>query len=102
MSWTVFGQEYIQITREQQRQCIKWHSENQYKDSIIIQKDSVINFMGDVIYIERAQNKAISDTLTAVRLDNLVQQKKVKRNRRIAIGGFSGFLGAIILLFGIK
>lgn len=49
-------------------------------------------------YVEQ-QNKAITDTLNVVRLDYTKEQKKVKRNRRIAIGGVSAFILAIGLLF---
>ena len=50
----------------------------------------------------KAQNKAITDTLNVVRLDYIQAQNKVKRNRRIAIGGISGFIATLILLFVIK
>lgn len=50
----------------------------------------------------KAQNKAISDTLNVLRLDYTKAQNKVKRNRRIAIGGISGFIATLILLFVIK
>ena len=50
----------------------------------------------------KAQNKAITDTLNVVRLDYIQAQNKVKRNRRIAIGGISGFIATLILLFAIK
>ena len=45
------------------------------------------------------EKQAYSDTLQAVRIDNVTLQKKVVRNRRIAIGGISGFILAIGLLF---
>lgn len=48
------------------------------------------------------QNKAITDTLNVLRLDYTKEQKKVRRNRRIAIGGISGFIASLILLFTIK
>jgi len=35
-------------------------------------------------------------------LDYIQAQNKVKRNRRIAIGGISGFIATLILLFAIK
>lgn len=101
----MFGQpstELIKITREEQRNCIKWFNENLYKDSIILVKDELINYKDTVINIKTHQNKAISDTLTQVRLDNNTLQKKVRRNRRIAIGGISGFIASLILLFAIK
>lgn len=105
LNWTAYGQpsnDKILITREEQRNCIKWYNENLYKDSIIYQKDRVIEFKDTVISNKISQNKAISDTLTSVRLDNTNLTKKVKRNRRIAIGGISGFIGTLILLFTIK
>lgn len=105
LNWTAYGQpsnDKILITREEQRNCIKWYNENLYKDSIIYQKDRVIEFKDTVISNKISQNKAISDTLTSARLDNTNLTKKVKRNRRIAIGGISGFIGTLILLFTIK
>ena len=50
----------------------------------------------------KAQNKAITDTLNVLRLDYTKEQKKVKRNRNIAIGGISGFFASLLLLFVIK
>ena len=47
----------------------------------------------------KGQNKAISDTLSVLRVDYTKQQKKVRTNRRIAIGGISAFILAIGLLF---
>jgi len=47
------------------------------------------------------ENKAISDTLTVIASDNTKLQKKVKRNRRIAIGGISAFILSVVLLFAI-
>ena len=98
----VFGQEYIKITREEQRQCIKWYSENQYKDSIILELNHAINIQDTIIDICTHENKAITDTLAVARLDIIKQQKKVKRNRKMAIGGISGFIATLILLFAIK
>lgn len=48
------------------------------------------------------QNKAISDSLNVERVNTTKLQKKVRNNRRIAIGGISGFISVIILLFVIK
>ena len=50
----------------------------------------------------KAQNKAITDTLNVVRLDYTKAQKKVRTNRRIAIGGISAFFSTLLLLFIIK
>ena len=100
-----FGQpsnDKVLITREEQRNCIKWHSENLYKDSVIHTKDVIISLKDSVYLVQLSKNKEISDTLTALKADYTKAQKKVKRNRRIAIGGISGFLASIILLFTIK
>lgn len=48
------------------------------------------------------EKQAITDTLNVLRLDYTKEQKKVKRNRRMAIGGISGFIASIILLFALK
>ena len=104
-SLTAYGQpssDKVLITREEQRNCIKWYSENLYKDSVIITLGEVIGYKDTVINIQRAQNKAISDSLSVSRLDNTKLQKKVKRNRNIAIGSISGFVASLILLFTIK
>ena len=50
----------------------------------------------------KKQNNAITDTLTVLRLDYAKEQNKVVRNRRIAIGGISGFIASLFLLFVIK
>ena len=50
----------------------------------------------------KQQNNAITDTLTVLRLDYAKEQNKVVRNRRIAIGGISGFIASLFLLFVIK
>lgn len=101
----VYGQpssDKVLITREEQRNCIRWFSENQYKDSIISVKNDIITYKDTVISIQLSENKAITDTLNVLRLDYTKEQKKVRRNRRIAIGGVSGFIASLILLFTIK
>jgi len=50
----------------------------------------------------KQQNNAITDTLTVLRLDYAKEQNKVVRNRNIAIGGISGFIASLFLLFVIK
>lgn len=100
-----FGQpssDKVLITREEQRNCIKWHSENLYKDSVIHTKDVIISLKDSVYLVQLSKNKEISDTLTALKVDYTKAQKKVKRNRRMAIGGISAFIASIILLFTIK
>ena len=47
----------------------------------------------------KQQNKAITDTLNVLTIDNTKLQKKVRRNRRIAIGGISAFILSIGALF---
>ena len=61
-----------------------------------------LNNCNEQYNIIKQQNKAITDTLNVVRLDYIQAQKKVKRNRRIAIGGISGFIATLILLFTIN
>jgi hypothetical protein len=46
-----------------------------------------------------SEKELIYDTLNQVRLDNTTLQKKVVKNRRIAIGGFAGFFLALGLFF---
>ena len=102
MNLIVYGQpsnDKVLITREEQRNCIKWYSENLYKDSVIITLGEVIVYKDTVINVQRVQNKAITDTLNVLRLDYTKEQKKVRRNRRIAIGGISGFILAVGALF---
>jgi len=50
----------------------------------------------------KQQNNAITDTLNVLRLDYAKEQNKVVRNRNIAIGGISGFIASLFLLFVIK
>jgi uncharacterized membrane protein len=50
----------------------------------------------------KAQNKAITDTLNVLTIDNTKQKRKVKRNRIIAISGISAFFSTLLLLFIIK
>ena len=47
----------------------------------------------------KQQNNAITDTLNVLRLDYAKEQNKVVRNRNIAIGGISGFIASLFLLF---
>jgi hypothetical protein len=75
--------------------------ENVYKDSIILAKDSYIEVQTSIIDSRGREINACNDTLSQVRTDNTKLQKKVRRNKRIAIGGFS-LAGIFILLFGIK
>ncbi len=102
MNLTAYGQpsnDKVLITREEQRNCIKWYSENLYKDSVIITLDEVIGYKDTVINVQRVQNKAITDSLNILRLDYTKEQKKVRTNRRIAIGGISAFILAVGALF---
>ncbi len=102
MNLTAYGQpssDKVLITREEQRNCIKWYSENLYKDSVIITLGEVIGYKDTVINVQRVQNKAITDTLNVLRLDYTKEQKKVRTNRRIAIGGISAFILAVGALF---
>ena len=50
----------------------------------------------------KAQNKAITDTLNVLTIDNTKQKRKVKRNRIIAISGISAFFSTLLLLFIIN
>ena len=61
----------------------------------------LLNNCNDQYNIIKVENKAISDTLTVVTSDNTKLQKKLKRNRQIAIGGISAFILAVVLLFAI-
>jgi len=61
-----------------------------------------LNNCNEQYNVVKAQNKAITDTLNVVRLDYTKEQKKVLRNRRIAIGGISAFFSTLLLLFIIK
>ena len=61
-----------------------------------------LNNCNEQYNIIKQQNKAITDTLNVTRLDYTKAQKKIKRNRRIAIGGISAFIATLILLFAIN
>ena len=61
-----------------------------------------LNNCNEQYNLVKHQNKAITDTLNVLRLDYTKEQKKVKRNRNIAIGGISGFIASLLLLFVIK
>lgn len=81
-------QECWETSINRENKYLELQKQNLFQDSSII---SCIN-----------EKQAISDTLTKVKQDNTKLQKKVKRNRRIAIGGISGFVAVIILMFAIK
>ena len=102
LNLTAFGQsstDSVTISRQAQRNCLMWYMENVYKDSIILAKDSYIEVQTVIIDKRGREISACNDSLDVARLDNTTLKKKVVKNRRIAIGGFSAFLLAIGLFF---
>lgn len=89
----------IHYTDEMDKACQEcW--ENHANRNEIVKELTIQNQYRDSLYnIVVYENKAISDSLAVARLDIIKQQKKVRRNRRIAISGFSGFLASLIILF---
>ena len=93
----LFGQicsECVEITREQQKTCIKCLINEPIKDSIIISKDSIIVLQREFIentdgYIER-----LDSALAESRKD--LEKMKKKRKRAFAFGGISTIFAVII------
>jgi len=109
MSWTAYAQLDSRITCDKIHYSIEMDKacqecwENHANRNEIVKELTLQNQYRDSIYnVVVYENKAISDTLAVARLDIIKEQKKVRRNRRIAIGGISGFVASIILLFTIK
>ena len=86
---TAYGQcdSLIIYSDEMDKACIECWTNSPRKDSIIV----LLNEFKDYSTSE----------INILTTDNTKLQKKVRRNRRMAIGGFSG-LALLILLFGIK
>lgn len=109
-----FGQSYtdsVVISREAQKNCIKWHNDNQQKDSII----SVLKY--DVSLCDSINNinfDAVnrSEQLIELKEIELIESKKEtakseikrKRNTKISasIGGVAGFLLGLFTLNLLK
>lgn len=104
MNLIAFGQlstDSITISRDQQRQCIKWHNSLQYKDSIIgVQKEVIENQDNQIKNRNIALDdcKVINDDLTD---KNTKLEKKSKRRLKIAIveGGIIAGLIAFLIIF---
>lgn len=91
---------FLSCTASSQNDSTYCFTKGQVKEFLITKVElNNCNEQYNLVYNEK---KAISDTLTAVRSDNVTLDKKVRRNRRIAIGGFAGFFASLVLLFGIK
>ena len=95
-SWTAHGQEFstdsVTITRDQQRQCIKWNNTVQYyRDTVVPIKDTMIQEKDEWI---EYQEKEIE------KRDERIQKQNKKIKRRTWISGATGAtVGAIIAAF---
>lgn len=97
MNLTAFGQpsstDSVLISREQQKQCVKWYYQNQFKDSIIIVKDSIILNQAEFIEScdERVQlfNEKLSEE------QNRSTRYKKQRNRSL----FGGSVLVVLAFF---
>ena len=103
MNLTVFGQpshsDSVKISREQQRQCIKWYNETLYKDSIIEVKDKVINVKDSIIENKGREISACNERSEELARENTRKDIKIKRRGRIALGmGLIAIIETTILI----
>lgn len=96
ISWTAHGQpsstDSVTITRDQQRQCIKWYNNTiAYRDTIIPAKDSIIE--KNEYFIKYQETEIRKRDARIARADN-----KLKRRTWISAGTGAG-AGAIIVAF---
>jgi len=103
ISLTVLGQnclihdeDCVHITRNQQRQCLKWSKEIDLKDSIIVSKDSIISIQSVFITSSDVRIKKIDQDLSESQ-QSLHRMKKKRKNAFI-IGGISCILSALLTL----
>ena len=105
-SWIVYGQpspgDSVLISRDQQKQCIKWYGEiHILRDSILPAMDSVILVQSNFIISTEEKLYELDDELTAANLEIEKKAKRLKRTRWIAGGigaaGIIGWLGFILL-----
>ena len=107
ISLTVLGQsclihneDCVHITRDQQRQCLKWSKEINLKDSIIVSKDSIMSIQNDFILSSDIRIKKIDQKLSETQ-QSLHKMKKKRKNAFI-IGGISCILSSILTLIVMK
>jgi len=99
---TALGQissDSVKITRLQQKECVKWYYDNQFKDSIIVSKDSIINRQTEFIQAESKRIERLDSNISTME-ESLAKMKK-RRNRSIIIGGIGTIASFIVglLLF---
>lgn len=96
-SWTAFGQicsDCVEITREEQRTCIKCLINEPIKDSIIISKDSIIVIQREFIESSEVYIETL-DSRLAESIKDFEKMKK-KRKRAFVFGGISTIFAIII------
>jgi len=107
MNLTAYGQicsihhvDCVHITRDEQRQCIKWFKQIELKDSIIASKDSIIVLQE--VFIESSDERiTMIDQKLSESRKSLDKMKKKRRNAFI-IGGITTILAPIVTLAVIK
>lgn len=80
----------VTISREQQRQCIKWYFDVQYRDSIIAQKDTALQINAARIETLERQYSESLDTVDR-------QSETVGRLRRSRLWGWLTAAGCAVV-----
>ena len=92
----------IHYTDEMDKACQECWENDAERQGKYVEALRKANINDSLRNIEFNDKQAVSDTLVKVRIDNTTLKKKVKRNRRVAICGVSGFVATLVLLFTIK
>lgn len=103
ISLTALGQpssrtDSITISRDQQRQCIKWHDEvDSLRLNIIPAKDSIISKQDQ--FIERTELKLYESEKKRNAAENRAADQERKKKNAWKIGVPGGFLGGFFFAF---
>ena len=97
---SIHNEDCVHITREQQKQCIKWFKELQLKDSVIVAKDSIIRIQSGFIASSEELILEIDADLAESRAD--LKKMKKKRNRAFIFGGISTILATLVTILVIS
>jgi hypothetical protein len=100
MTWTAFGQsstDSVTISRNQQRQCIKWYYDVLYRDSVIFQKNILISTSDERI---RELETSYLNSLNTIddQKTTIERIEKTKKRGWFTAGGVAVIL-ALLLIF---
>lgn len=101
----VFGQrstDSVTISRDQQRQCIKWYNGMIYRDSIILVKDQQLSLKDSIIDNRGAIIAEKTAMINVIEADKENLQRKVKtRNKIILWSGVAILIESIVIILTI-